>query len=87
MNMQNLKQSNDSSKNQYLQNATSKNQPDASSSLLSEKVDKRHMQNFSTGNQKNIKVSIFYIFVWLQLDNSKNGHFFIWNPLKLCFYL
>ena len=29
-----------------------------SSSLMSEKLDKRHMVNFSSGNQKNINVSI-----------------------------
>ena len=28
-----------------------------SSSLMSEKLDKKHMVNFSSGNQKNIKVS------------------------------
>ena len=28
-----------------------------SSSLISEKLDKKHMVNFSSGNQKNIKVS------------------------------
>lgn len=33
------------------------NEPGMSSSIMSEKVDKRHMANFSSGNQKNIKVS------------------------------
>ena len=41
-----------------------------SSSLLSEKLDKRHVVNLSTGNQKNIKVSQFQILCNVKFKNK-----------------
>ena len=45
-----------SSKHKMTNNISNVDQ-NISSSLLSEKLDKRHVVNLSTGNQKNIKVS------------------------------
>lgn len=51
----------------------SNNDPQMSSSLISEKLDQRHVINLSNPNQKNIKVSLISIIANLFKFKNKFG--------------